>query len=867
MAFHVACPITCKRICSCALGFRGKLRSEQGRSQFLDEIAGLEKFLEDPWLIRVRDKVTVHVPVPRVLPSPTVVVTKDAVVGGVGGGGGGDVAGNEELSAQTKRALLQKRAAVASLANEDFARRFESGALVDAQEDLAGEEQGQSNVNIMCRICFSGENEGSQRAKRMISCRSCSKKYHRSCLKVWSQHRDLFHWSSWTCPSCRVCEVCRRTGDPNKFKFCRRCDGAYHCYCMQPPHKNVSSGPYLCPKHTRCHSCGSNVPGNGLSVRWFLGYTCCDACGRLFTKGNYCPVCLKVYRDSESTPMVCCDICQRWVHCQCDSISDEKYLQFQVDGNLPYTCPTCRGECYQVRDLEDAVQELWRRKDEAERDIIANLRASAGLPTQEEIFSISPFSDDEDNSALVKNEYGRMKLSFKGMGDNSPKKSKELSKKSSSKKQVKKKDRSAILGGKTEIIPNMGGYQDTQSFQPELGDEKDDIKLHKSIPTIFPTPAAESLSPAEGMCSINQQGVLKHIFVDEVAGNSEQMRTGVIQIKNKKFGTISTGQDVAKDTSKPKPVKGTKLVIHLGVRNKTITNSPLSDSSNHHQEQGLVTFGGSEAMSQRKARDKNPLDGLDGAAIFEDGHKDDSTQHKERVGNFIKLGKRRPELSDLSSKSGRGNGVGENGLLTPGSTHPLSGNRGDEAGISSTGYESDLPKGGKASVRKYPENISGLSIGNNKKKSQEPGSQAVLKDSKPLLKVKIKSTYEGSWGTNGEEEKGSVKGQRSKRKRPSLYGEKLKYQEDEVVTDSPPENLMHEVMDAGILRRLGKDAIGKRVEVHQQYDDSWHKGVVSEVSKGSSMLSVDLDDGRSKTIELGKQGIRFVLDKQKRRKT
>lgn len=31
------------------------------------------------------------------------------------------------------------------------------------------------------------------------------------------------------------------------------------------------------------------------TYRWFLGYTCCDACGRLFVKGNYCPVCLKVY--------------------------------------------------------------------------------------------------------------------------------------------------------------------------------------------------------------------------------------------------------------------------------------------------------------------------------------------------------------------------------------------------------------------------------------------------------------------------------------------------------------------------------------------------------------------------------------------
>ena len=32
-------------------------------------------------------------------------------------------------------------------------------------------------------------------------------------------------------------QVCRRTGDPNKLMYCKRCDGAYHCYCQQPPHK------------------------------------------------------------------------------------------------------------------------------------------------------------------------------------------------------------------------------------------------------------------------------------------------------------------------------------------------------------------------------------------------------------------------------------------------------------------------------------------------------------------------------------------------------------------------------------------------------------------------------------------------------
>lgn len=46
-----------------------------------------------------------------------------------------------------------------------------------------------------------------------------------------------------------------------------------------------------------------------------------------------------------------------------------------------------------------------------------------------------------------------------------------------------------------------------------------------------------------------------------------------------------------------------------------------------------------------------------------------------------------------------------------------------------------------------------------------------------------------------------------------------------------------------------------------------HKGVVSNVIEGTSMLSIDLDDGRAKTLELGKQGIRFVPQKQKRLKS
>lgn len=812
----------------------------------MDDVAFIDRFLKDPWIIRVREGAAVQVPVPKLAPPPPPPPPPVAV-------DGDDAAADELVSAQTKRAALQRKAAVASLAAEDFARRFETGTLEDVPKSPA-DEQSQTNVNVMCRLCFSGENEGSERAKRMLPCRSCGKKYHRGCLKVWSQYRDLFHWSSWTCPSCRICEVCRRTGEPSKFKFCKRCDGAIHCYCMQPPHKNVSSGPYLCPKHTKCHSCGSNVPGNGLSLRWFLGYTCCDACGRLFTKGNYCPVCLKVYRDSEATPMVCCDICQRWVHCECDEISDERYLQFQTDGNLPYTCPTCRGECYQVRDLEDAVQELWRRRDEADRDLIASLRAAAGLPTQEEIFSISPFSDDEDDvpSAINKSDHGRGKLSLKNLADFSPKKTKESTKKSSSKKHVKKKGFQSVLDIKMEA-----NVEDGHNIPSE--------GLHRSGQDSFSSPVTGSLSPTAKICSTNEQGVLKDQFVDDVTYKNEDRKKTLLQFKTKTYDNAGS-EDTGKVAGKTKTMKGTKLVIHLGGRNKTMTNSPRSDSSSYQREQEALTLSGSEAVSQHRVGD-SAMDRWDGTSNSDDGYRGDGPHEikglklKER--NIIKLGKSKSQAPVINPKFDRGNG-----LSTPESTHSLSLRRSNEADAVAVGLQNNL-KGEKVSLRKHSDSRPDISGESNKSYKQEPpASDSLIKDSRPLLRLKFKTPYLGSWPLQGEEERGSIKGQRSKRKRPSPFVEKSKKMEHEDDLESQEDNLMNEMMDANwVLKKLGRDAIGKRVEVHQPSDNSWHKGVVGDVIEGTSMLSIDLDDGRTRRLELGKQGIRFVPQIEKRLKS
>ncbi|CAN1184609.1 Histone-lysine N-methyltransferase 2B [Linum perenne] len=844
MAFHVACPITCRRICFCALGFPRDLHSDTSKSDFLLDVSRIEDLLTDSSRIRASTRDTVQVLVPKVVPPPappapvalpasiSVPVPAAAAlpVAVVADGDGGEDSEALSASAHTKRVALQKKAAATMVAAEDFARRFESGDAGAVTKDVNGDEQALSNTKVMCRMCFSGESEGSERARKMLSCRTCGKKYHRSCLKSWSQHRDLFHWSLWNCPSCRTCEICRRTGDPNKFMFCKRCDGAYHCYCQHPPHKNVSSGPYLCSKHTRCHSCGSTVPGNGLSVRWFLGYTCCDACGRLFVKGNYCPVCLKVYRDSESTPMVCCDICQRWVHCHCDGISDDKYEQYQRNNNLQYVCTTCRGECYQVKDVEDAVQELWRRRDSADHDLIVSLRAAAGLPTQEDIFSISPYSDDEDNGHVApKSEFGRsLKFSLKGVIDKSPKKSKDHGKKHSSKKssKLKSSDVPSITKTETDAVDQF----ETQSCGHSSDDKKiDGSQSHMNAGLV------RHLSPVAGILkhtavddSVSHPSGLQQKSADEVMVTDGDKAQRVVMIKSNKSRNMDSGDDSDKHDSKLKSARTKKLVINLGARKINVNSSPKPDASSSQKEEDFPNSNGSEDAGPPKIGevDKENGDakpGNDGGRTHKPGQV--ILKFARRGSNLIKLGKVK-EATEGKPKA----------------------ERDSDASTAAVGSASEVPSEKHLEAKQAEERPDTT----NTETNDESASLSVPKDSKFSLKLKIKKpSLENQSSQNpppAGEKTSSIRGQRSKRKRSSAFA----------VQDT-------EMLEASwILKKLGKDAVGKRVEVHQPSESTWHKGTVSDAVEKTSQLSVTLDDGRVRTVDLGKQAVRFVPQKQKR---
>lgn len=111
---------------------------------------------------------------------------------------------------------------------------------------------------------------------------------------------------------------------------------------------------------------------------------------------------------------------------------------------------------------------------------------------------------------------------------------------------------------------------------------------------------------------------------------------------------------------------------------------------------------------------------------------------------------------------------------------------------------------------------------NDVKSHQYPVSLPVPKDSKPMLKLKFKNPFnENSSSWAGEDEKSSVKGQRSKRKRPSPSREKTA-KEEEDASNWCEDSSAEEVMEANwILQTLGKDAMGKRVEVHQPSNNSW----------------------------------------------
>ena len=212
---------------------------------------------------------------------------------------------------------------------------------------------------------------------------------------------------------------------------------------------------------------------------------------------------------------------------------------------------------------------------------------------------------------------------------------------------------------------------------------------------------------------------------------------------------------------------------------------------------------------------------LAGDKIDYSGHIKGS-KHGGREGNLIKLGKVRIETSEMNNKLVRGDKDDGVEAVPPENPRVILGKRSIQGSTKVAGAVTEVSRGESVFSRKHPE--SGLNMygeGNDDNGRTPSVSHPLPKDSKPSLKLKFKNPSfenQSSWGLSGEDEKSAVKGQRSKRKRPSPFTSK----EDEDGSQYHQDDSMDQIMDANwILKKLGKDAIGKRVEVHQSSDNTW----------------------------------------------
>ncbi|KAG0207960.1 PHD finger protein 10 [Mortierella sp. GBA30] len=204
-------------------------------------------------------------------------------------------------------------------------------------------------------------------------CKTCSKSFHPLCLQL-DTPRIISAIASypWQCNDCKLCVVCLEAGDEASLLICDDCDRGWHMSCCDPAIKEVPQGEWLCSFCALCHSCkGSEEPttryqhaavGPTGSNR-FPTFLCtyCSKCHDNFTKGRFCPVCLRTYKgdggDDESDTageddnnMVCCDECNRWVHMDCDGqLTEELVEEMGKDESLKYTCPPCAVKVSPIR--------------------------------------------------------------------------------------------------------------------------------------------------------------------------------------------------------------------------------------------------------------------------------------------------------------------------------------------------------------------------------------------------------------------------------------------------------------------------------------------------------------------------------------
>lgn len=179
-------------------------------------------------------------------------------------------------------------------------------------------------------ICVSCGAMGTDQEGCLIACAQCGQCHHPYCVGVKVTKEIL--QKGWRCLECTICEGCGEKNDEGRLILCDDCDISYHIYCIEPKLDNVPTGSWKCKWCAACYKCGSSEPG--LNCIWQNGYTECGPCSSQVS----CPVCFELYGEGEL--IIQCTMCDRWLHCLCDSIKND--VDAEKCAEEGYNCILCR---------------------------------------------------------------------------------------------------------------------------------------------------------------------------------------------------------------------------------------------------------------------------------------------------------------------------------------------------------------------------------------------------------------------------------------------------------------------------------------------------------------------------------------------
>ncbi|KXS12195.1 hypothetical protein M427DRAFT_59713 [Gonapodya prolifera JEL478] len=210
----------------------------------------------------------------------------------------------------------------------------------------------------------------------LLRCAVCKNAHHAYCAELYAPPLlAKVTTYPWQCNDCKLCVICREAGDESKLLMCDDCDRGYHTYCLTPKLNETPQDAWACHLCASCWSCGAtgkpiawfhhatvpNVAKPGQPDVYFATY--CPTCYAHWEAERFCPVCGKVYAaDNNDLQMVCCDLCDRWVHVDCDTeLTPERYEKLSEDPNAKYACPLHSPKVERVLSSEMAKGVYKRR--------------------------------------------------------------------------------------------------------------------------------------------------------------------------------------------------------------------------------------------------------------------------------------------------------------------------------------------------------------------------------------------------------------------------------------------------------------------------------------------------------------------------